>query len=299
MNSNQRIATGPTTSEGKSISSKNATKDAIFSKGLLPWEDARELEDLMMGLQKQWGNHASARILMLPIEQAYIEMRRLMMAQKKRIEGVMLSTDIARQFVQEAGFAELSFLYLPHWFFLESGQDEKDYAIFIDRVQEEALKLKANFHDQIVPTIAQKFSNLYQYVMENQPSHASILTVLGQHYRQPTPALNLGALSNKIGEDFKYHLQWATNPKRYEGIIEGIRAQQMIGAMDLEKFHRYLTRTQNAMTKGIQALAQLKETLRLEGERVEQKKLHSNAIEIVEIHAQASNASPFKVSGTV
>lgn len=32
---------GPKTVAGKAISSKNATKDAIFAKGLLPWEDPR------------------------------------------------------------------------------------------------------------------------------------------------------------------------------------------------------------------------------------------------------------------
>lgn len=303
MKNNHSKATGPVTAEGKAIASKNATKDAIFSKGLLPWENAQELEDLMMGLQQQWGNHASAKVLMLPIEQAFIEMRRLMMAQKKRIEGIMLSTNIARKFAQEAGFEDLAFMYLPHWYFLESGDDEKAFAIFIDCVQEEALRLKEHFHDRLVPTIEKDFPHLYQYVMDGQPSNASILTVLGQRYRQPTPALNLGVLSNQIGEKFKYHLQWATDPERFEGIIEGIRAEQMIEAMDLEKFHRYLTRAQNAMTKGIQALALLKETLRLENERLKQAQLQVPAIDLeltaITASNSAANASTFSSSNAV
>ena len=301
MNQKLHHSTGPVSEVGKAISSKNATKDAIFSKGLLPWEDARELEELMIGLQKQWGSHSAAKILMLPIEQAFVEMRRLMMAQKKRIEGAMLSVNIARKFAQEAGFEDLAFLYLPHWYFLESGNEEKEFAIYIDRVQEEALTLKENFHDRLVPSIAKDFPNLYQYVMEGLPNNTSILTVLGQRYRQPTPALNLGVLSNKISEDFKYHLKWAIDPKRFEGIIEGIRAEQMVEAMDLEKFHRYLTRAQNAMNKGIQSLALLKEAMRIESERAEQKKLQANTVELVQIantsSALAANASSFTISG--
>jgi len=297
MSNTKRVATGPTTTEGKSISSKNATKDAIFIKGLLPWEDAQELEELILGLQKQWGNHASAKVLMLPIEQAFVEMRRLMMAQKKRIEGIMLSTHIARKFSQEAGLGELAFMSLPHWYFLESGDDQKEWAIYIDQVQDQALTLKDNFQDRLVPTIEKDYPSLYQYVMNGQPSNASILAVLGHRYRQPTPALNLGVLSNQISEKYKHHLQWAADPERYEGIIEGIRAEQMIEAMDLEKFHRYLTRAQNAMTKGIQTLALLKETLRLEQERAEQAKRIASSIQVDTVVTNAlpgaANASTF------
>jgi hypothetical protein len=71
----------------------------------------------------------------------------------------------------------------------------------------------------------------------------------------------------------------------------------MIEAMDLEKFHRYLTRAQNAMTKGIQGLALLKETLRIEQERAEQSKRIVSSIQVdtIAINALpgAANASTF------
>ena len=162
MNQNRKIvSTGPVTHECKAIASKNATKDAIFSKGLLPWEDPQELENLMLGLRKQWGDNASARLLMLPIEQAYVEMRRLMMAQKIRIEGVMLNLDIVRQFAAEANLDFTLANQFPDWFFLEDDGKEKAWAQEADLVQQQALLLKEKFSDQIVPTIEQQFPDLY------------------------------------------------------------------------------------------------------------------------------------------
>ena len=284
---------GPKTATGKSISSKNATKDAIFVKGLLPWEDPRELEALMLELREQWGDHASARLLMLPIEQAHIEMQRLMMAQKNRIEGVMLNLDIVRQFAAEANLDFTLANQFPDWFFLEDNEEQKAWALEVDRVQEQALRLKDKFSDQIVPTIEQQFPDLYRYVMDGYAKNQSFLSILGHRYRQSTPGLNLGLVSNEIGEKYRFHLIWATAPQRFETIIRGIRFNKMVEAMNLEQFSRYLTRCQNAITKGIQSLAQLKETLRLDEERQAKLKLEQATIDLVPINTSAANASVF------
>ena len=288
-----KSASGPVTPEGKAISSKNATKDAIFIKGLLPWEDPQELENLMLGLRKQWGDNASARLLMLPIEQAYVEMRRLMMAQKIRIEGVMLNLDIVRQFAAEVNLDFTLANQFPDWFFLEDDGKEKAWALEADLVQRQALRLKEKFSDQIVPTIEQQFPDLYRYVMDGYAKNNSFLSVLGHRYRQSTPGLNLGLVSNEIGEKYRFHLIWASAPERFDSIIRGIRSEKMVEAMNLEQFSRYLTRCQNAITKGIQSLAQLKETLRFERDR-EAKLIQDQAtIDLVQINTTAANASSF------
>lgn len=289
---------GPKTDVGKAISSKNATKDAIFVKGLLPWEDPQHLAQLMQDLQKQWGGHASAKLIMLPIEQAYIELQRLMVAQKNRIEGVMQSLDIARQFASEAGLDLLKASQFPAWYFLQDEDGEKEWALHIDCAQEQALALKANFHDRLVPTIEQQYPDLFQYVMDGYKQNQSFISVLGHRYRQSTPTLNLGVVSNEIGEKYPFHLIWAQAPQRYELIIEGIRAQQMVEAMNLEQYSRYLTRCQNAITKGIQTLAQLKETLRLDEERHTQINASQTVLNIQQADrkvavVQSANASIF------
>lgn len=299
MNASKKIATGPVTSQGKAISSKNATKDAIFVKGLLPWEDPHELEALMLELREQWGSHASARLLMLPIEQAYVEMRRLMMAQKNRIEGVMHSLDIARLFATENNLDLLQANQFPDWYFLEDDRGQKDRALELDRAQAQALDLKQQFSDRIVPTIETEYPDLHKYVMAGYAKNQSFLSVLGHRYRQTTPTLNLGLVSNEIGEKYHFHLLWATAPQRFETSIRGIRSEKMVEAMNLDQFSRYLTRCQNTITKGIQNLAQLKETLRIDQERQNLLKLEQATIDLHQINMAAANASVFSQSEEV
>jgi len=51
---------------------------------------------------------------------------------------------------------------------------------------------------------------------------------------------------NGIEKDYPYSLKWARNPDRYQIIIDGIRAEQMQEAMDLEKstHHAQIFRTE-------------------------------------------------------
>lgn len=247
----------------------------------------------MAELQAQWGNHASARLLMLPIEQAYVEMRRLMMAQKNRIEGIMLNLDIEHQFIKEAGLNGLLANHLPDWYFLEDDGEQKTRALELNRIQEQALDLKNHFSDRIVPTIEQEYPDLYRHVMAGYAKHQSFLSVLGACYRQPTPSLNLGVLSNEIGEKYRFHLIWASAPERFETIIRGIRSEKAVASMNLDQFSRYLTRCQNTITKGIQNLALLKQTLRIEREHEAKLSLEQTTIDLAQVNAVAANASSF------
>jgi len=95
----------------------------------------------------------------------------------------------------------------------------------------------------------------YAYVMEGQRTGAIFSTVLGQRYRQATPLLNYAAVQKEIEEKYPHHLTWAQDDERYETIIAGIRAGQVIQAMDLDKYTRYMTSFQNRIFKGIHGLA--------------------------------------------
>ena len=268
-------------------------RDAIFVKGLLPWEDPQEIEAIMGELQEQWGNHASARLLMLPIEQAYVEMRRLMVAQRKRIEGVMLNLDIKHQFIREADLNIVLATQIPDWYFLEDDGGQKMRALELQRVQEQAYYLNTHFNDHMVPTIEQKYPDLHRYVMTGYSKSHSFLTVLGHRYRQSTPVLNLGIVGDEIDTKYRFHLLWSTEPERFEMIIASIRAQRMVEAMNLDQFSRYLTRCQNAITKGIQNLALLKQTLRIEQEHEAKLRLEQATIDLTQVNTVAANASSF------
>ena len=100
---------------------------------------------------------------------------------------------------------------------------------------------------------------LYDHVMKDVPKNTSFLAVLGQTYQQSTPSLNLAKLMNQIREDYPMHLIWAKDPKRHQTIIDGLRADLMLEALDLEKSSRYMTSIQNRLLKATQALSLLKQ----------------------------------------
>jgi len=91
--------------------------------------------------------------------------------------------------------------------------------------------------------------------MEGQRQGAIFSSVLGQRYRQATPLQNYAAVQKEIEDNHKYHLLWAQDEERFETIITGIRATQVIEAMDLDKYTRYTTSFQNRIFKGIHGLA--------------------------------------------
>ena len=78
---------------------------------------------------------------------------------------------------------------------------------------------------------------------------------LGHRYQQSVPNMNLVKLMNELKEKFADHFTWAQDPHRHQIIIDGLRAEQMEQAMDLEKTNRYATNIQNRIAKGIATLA--------------------------------------------
>lgn len=119
----------------------------------------------------------------------------------------------------------------------------------------EAHTLKTHYSDQLSAQIAQQFPALYSNVMEHQKQGTVFSTVLGQRYRQTTALLNLSELIKEIDEKYRFHLIWAQDAERFEIIIAGIRASQMLDVMDLDKTNRYAASFQNRILKGIHGLA--------------------------------------------
>jgi hypothetical protein len=101
------------------------------------------------------------------------------------------------------------------------------------------------------------YPDLYQYVIGVKTGNASFINCLSERCKQSTVSLNLGVLMNQIVEKFPHHLLWASDPKRYQTLINAIRARRMNDAIDLEKSTRHATSFQNRMLKGFQMLAML------------------------------------------
>jgi len=247
--------TGPKTVAGKNTSSKNAQKASIFTKGYLPSENPEQRQAQFELLCQQWGASDPTRQLLLrTVEEASLGYERLMLAMRQKIEGKMQSLDIAQEFAKQAGISVLEAMSFPSWYFKE-GSSEKAYASKILDAYAEVIALRRCFSDQLTAQIAQQFPNLYAYVMEGQRQGAIFSSVLGQRYRLATPLQNYAAVQKEIEDNHKYHLLWAQDEERFETIITGIRATQVIEAMDLDKYTRYTTSFQNRIFKGIHGLA--------------------------------------------
>ena len=251
-------STGPKTVDGKAVSSQNACKDSIFVQGYLPWENIDEKQQQFGAMAKQWNaKDPSRQMLLRTIEQCQLGMERMMYIERKKIEGLMQSTTIAYEFCERAGLSEKIAHALPDWFFLEDGDSEKQRAVKVARIYDETAEFKARFSDQLAARVKDVYPALFGYVMQGQKEGTSFLMTLGQRFKGSAVTLNLAALMNELNENYPYHLTWAQAPARYQTIIDGLRAEQIEQAIDLDKSQRYATNLQNRMLKGFSALAAL------------------------------------------
>lgn len=249
-------STGPKTQAGKLVSSQNARKDSIFAKGYLPWEDQESKRQDFDALVKQWRANDPTRLMVIrTIEQSALTLDRMMFAQAKKIEGLMQSVLVAQLFCERTGLSASLADTLPAWFFLDEGEQEKRRALKLAKIYDEARDIKSCYSDQLVSIIKDEYPSLYAYVISGYKEGSSFISVLGYRYQQSVPTLNLAKLMNELTEKYPNHFLWAENPIRYQIIIDGLRAEQMEDAMDLDKTNRYATNIQNRIAKGVATLA--------------------------------------------
>ena len=169
---------------------------------------------------------------------------------------MLQSLDIASAFCSMADIAPLRAPTLPKWFFSADNDDaNKQFALSIDDVWHEANRLKMQFTDSIIPEIATLFPNLYRYVVGVKTGNVSFINCLSEQCKQSTVALNLAVLMNQILEKYPDHMLWASDPMRYQTLINAVRARRMRDAVDLDKSTRHGTNFQNRILKGFQMLA--------------------------------------------
>jgi len=251
-------STGPITPEGKAIASKNATKAGIFSKGYLPWEDQIAKQAELEALAVEWDVNTPTGIHFLrDIEQANLAQERLMYADRLIVEGAMQSVEVGERFVRQAGLDVKIISLLPSWYFLDDGGDDKAYALYLDQVYEQAADLKVHYSDQLVANAQTRFPQLSEYVLKGYAPNSSFVMVLSKKYQKNMPTLNLAELMNGLVEEFRFHLLWAQDPKRYQTIIDGLRAEKMLEVLDFDKSNRYLTNFQNRRIRALQGLETL------------------------------------------
>jgi len=249
--------TGPKTESGKKVVSKNAQKTGIFTQGYLPTENVTQKQNEFEQLCNEWNGYSVGRQMILrSIEQASLGIERMMINEKIILEGSLQSLDIANEFCSMADIDPLRATALPKWFFSADEDDaNKQFALSIDNIWREANRLKMQFTDSIIPEIPTLFPNLYRYVVGVKTGNVSFINCLSERCKQSTVALNLAVLMNQILEKYPHHMLWASDPMRYQTLINAVRARRMRDAVDLDKSTRHGTNFQNRILKGFQMLA--------------------------------------------
>lgn len=254
----RRAKPGPKSAPGKQKSARNAFKSGFFSRGMLPWEDAKQQQAQWHALVAYWGANDPARVgLLRTYEFALVQQERMMAIERDKILGVMQSSDIALEFTKRAGLSIMTYMNLPAWFFKIDDAGQKEWAIKVGHIHEQALHLKNNYHDRILSQIEAHYPDLYQYVMQDQRPNQSFSIVLGQQFKQQTPILNLAALINEIQESYPHHLTWADDPERYQLIVNGLRAEVTERVLEMDKSHVRASAIQQRMLKALSGLAAL------------------------------------------
>ena len=249
-------ATGPISEAGKRIVSKNAQKSAMFTKGYLESENPALRQKQFEILCEQWGAQDFTRQSILrTFEAAQLGYERMGIAICQKIEGKMQSVDIALEFVKQVGLTEKIASTIPSWYFAaEDAGDEKSQSFQINRICEQANLVYCELGDRQVSDIDTKYPELFNYVMAGQGKEMQFFNVLARRHQKGTPALNMDAFLQSFETHYFHHLNWAKHHQRYAIIIEGIRADERLKAMELDKYHRYATGFQNHMIKSLQAL---------------------------------------------
>lgn len=255
---NASQSTGPKTEQGKAVASKNAIKAGIFAQGYLPWEDQVAKQVEQNALAQEWGVTGPTGLHFLrDIEQANLAQERLMYAERLMVEGAMQSAQVGEQFALRANIDLMLARQIPSWFFLEDDGGNKAHALYLDKVFVQAKQLKERYSDQAVAQVKARYPQLHQFAMQDYADNNSFVMVLAKDYGQSTPTLNLGKLMNSLIEGFRFHLLWADDPKRYQIIIDGLRAEKILEVLDFDKSNRYLTSFQNRRLRALQGLEAL------------------------------------------
>lgn len=200
-NSSKKGHGGPQTVAGKKISSTNARKASIFTQGYLPDEDANAKQEGMQAMAEQWQAHDPSRQLMLlTIEQAQLGIERIMKAEKLKIQGIMASVNISREFSIRAGIQDVLHTQIPLWYFMDDAyaKRQKELALLMPLAWDQAEELRAKYSFALLTQVPTLYPELLVYVARRFKPGRSFSTLLSARHKQTTPELNLAMLMNEI-----------------------------------------------------------------------------------------------------
>jgi len=221
---------GPRTPQGKAASSKNAIKLGVYSNTLMPGESQDEIDALMDSFRESYGSDdADSEMMFRSYAQTLIKSRRIQEAEIAFIEAQMHMHETRQEFCRQANISVFHRDAVPDWFFFD---DQKSKAAAMQKGFSvgEALDLKMNFSLQLSQSARTHFPNLWIEVMGPQAINPK--QGLGERlqviYSKGHPQANLQAYADHYVKTYPYEMMWASNWRRYEAVVDGLRAKAVL-----------------------------------------------------------------------
>lgn len=223
---------GPRTQQGKATSSKNATKLGVYTNILMPGESQEEINELIEVFRETYGG-ANVEVEMMgrTYVQTLLKSRRLQEAEAAFINAQMHMQETRKEFCRQAGISPLLWDEVPDWFFCDD-EKAKAEAMQCGLSMFEAMDLKKNYSLQLSQSARIQYPNLWKEVMGPQAINPK--QGLGERlqmiYNTAHPVTNLQAYVEDCKQRHKYELLWVSNWRRYEAVIDGLRAKAILDA---------------------------------------------------------------------
>ena len=224
------IKGGPRTPQGKAASSKNAIKLGVYTNTLMPGESQEEIDALIDSFRESYGSDdADSEMMFRSYAQSLIKSCRIQKAEIAFIEAHMHMQETRREFCHQANIPVLYRDGVPDWFFFDDKQSkaaamQKGFSV------DEALDLKKNYSLQLSQSARTHYPNLWKEVMGPQAINPK--QGLGERlqmiYSKGHPQTNLQAYADDYIETYPYEMMWSSNWRRYEAVLDGLRAKAML-----------------------------------------------------------------------
>ncbi len=224
------IKGGPRTPQGKAASSKNAMKLGVYSNTLMPGESQEEIDALIDSFRESYGSDdADSEMMFRSYAQTLIKSCRIQKAEIAFIEAHMHMQETRREFCHQANIPVFHRDDVPDWFFCDD-KESKAAAMQCGMSMYEAIDLKKNHSLQLSQSARTHYPNLWKEVMGPQAINPK--QGLGERlqviYNRGNPQANLQAYVDDCKTTHPYALLWVLNWRRYEAVVNGLRAKAML-----------------------------------------------------------------------
>lgn len=254
---------GPRTQQGKATSSKNATKLGVYTNTLMPGESQEEIDELIEAFREAYGSeHVEVEMMSRNYTQTLLKSQRLDKAEIAFINAQMHMQETRKEFCLQACISPLLWDEVPDWFFCDD-EKAKAEAMQCGLSMFEAMDLKKHYSLQLSQSARIQYPNLWKEVMGPQAINPkqSLGERLQVAYSTGNPLTNLQAYVEDCKQRHKYELMWVTSWRRYEAVIDGLKAKAMLDVCsrpDWFKVENSLHKRRMEITQTLMAMRKLK-----------------------------------------